>query len=177
MKYVALLRGINVGGNRPIRMADLRGMIEAAGGNSVVTYIQSGNVVFDHASRSAANLTVQLGAAISKAAKFDVDLVVRTAKELDDVIGKRPFKEAAPESLHVVFLPAPVTPAKLASIDLAAFAPDRYALVARELYLCLPNGLGTSKLAATILRHKALAGGTARNWRTVLALAELTTKG
>jgi uncharacterized protein (DUF1697 family) len=157
-------------------MADLRAMIEAAGGTNVVTYIQSGNLVFDHASRSAATLTVQLGAAISKAAKFDVDVVVRSAKELDQVIENRPFKDAAPESLHVVFLPERVTPSKLASIDPGAFVPDRYATVGRELYLCLPNGLGNSKLAATLLRHKALAGGTARNWRTVLALAELTTK-
>jgi uncharacterized protein (DUF1697 family) len=176
MKYVALLRGINVGGKRSIRMADLRAMIEAAGGNNVVTYIQSGNVVFDHASRSSANLTVQLGRAISKAAGFDVDVVVRTAGELGDAIENRPFKDAAPETLHVMFLPERVTAAKLASIDPAAFVPDRYAIVGRELYLCLPDGLGNSKLAATLLRHKALAGATARNWRTVLAIAELTTK-
>jgi uncharacterized protein (DUF1697 family) len=176
MKYVALLRGINVGGHRPIRMADLRGMFEAAGGNNVVTYIQSGNVVFDHAARSAANLTVQLGTTIAKAAGFQVDLVVRTAKEFGEVITKRPFADAAPECLHVVFLPERVTAAQLTSIDPEAFGTDRFAIVARELYMCLPNGLGNSKLAVTLLRHKALAAGTARNWRTVLALAELTTK-
>ncbi len=157
-------------------MADLRATFEAAGATSVVTYIQSGNVVFDHASRSAAGLTVQLGTAVTKASGFDVDLVVRTARELHAVITESPFAGAAPESLHVMFLAERVTAAALASIEPAAFAPDRFVIAGRELYLSMPNGLGNSKLAATLLRHKALAGATARNWKTVLALAALTTK-
>lgn len=177
MQYVALLRGINVGGKRPIRMADLRATFEAAGGTNVVTYIQSGNVVFDHPSRSAAKLAVKLGSAVAKAAGFDVEIVIRTARELDTVIADSPFAGAAPETMHVMFLAERVTTAALASIQPTAFAPDRFAIAGRELYLSMPNGLGNSKLAATLLRHKALAGATARNWKTVLALAALTTKG
>jgi uncharacterized protein (DUF1697 family) len=177
VKYVALLRGINVGGKRVIRMADLRAMFEASGGTNVVTYIQSGNVVFDHAARSSSTLSKQLGTALSKAAGFDVELVVRTAKEFDAAIADSPFPAAAPESMHVMFLPGRVAAESLGSLEPKTFAPDRFVLTDRDVYLCLPNGLGNSKLAATLFRHKALAGGTYRNWRTVLALAALTTKG
>lgn len=176
MQYVALLRGINVGGHRPIRMADLRATFEAAGGTDVVTYIQSGNVVFDHPSRSTAKLAVQLGSAVTKASGFDVELVVRTARELDTVIAESPFAGAAPETMHVMFLAERVNAAALASIEPATFVPDRFVIAGRELYVSTPNGLGNSKLAATLLRHKALAGATYRNWKTVLALAALTAR-
>lgn len=158
-------------------MADLRATFESAGGKNVVTYIQSGNVVFDHPSRSAAQLAVRLGSAVAKASGFDVEIVVRTACELDTVIAESPFAGAAPENMHVMFLAERVTSAALASIEPAAFAPDRFVIAKRELYLSTPNGLGNSKLAATLLRHKALRGATYRNWKTVLALAALTAQG
>lgn len=169
-RYIALLRGINVGGNRSVRMEALRKTVTAAGGEDVETYIQSGNVVLSHALRSSAKVAETLAAAISKASKFDVPVVVRTAAEWDRVIADNPFAGAAPEHLHVFFLPTAPPADALDRIDAAAFAPERFVLAGRELYFALPNGLGRSQLVGTAMRVKALAPATARNWRTVLQL-------
>jgi len=170
--YVALLRGINVGGNRMIKMADLREVFIAAGADDVATYIQSGNVVFTHAARSEPTLAAQLEKRIAKAAGFPVPVVLRTAGQLARVIEDSPFPDA--DHLHIAFLAAR-PPANAPTIDARAFAPERCAAVGRELYLYLPDGMGRSKLAAAVLaKPKAIgASGTARNWRTVLKLNEL----
>ena len=172
--YVALLRGINVGGNRMIKMADLRRIFVAAGADEVATYIQSGNVVFTHASRSERTLAAELEKRIAKTAGFAVPVVLRTAGQLARVLESSPFPDADVDHLHVAFMAAR-SPANSPAIDARAFAPERCASVGRELYLYLPDGMGRSKLAAAVLaKPKAIgAGGTARNWRTVLKLNEL----
>lgn len=173
--FIALLRGINVGGHRTIPMAALQNIVTVAGGRDVVTYIQSGNVVFAHPSRSTPKLTTQLEAAIAKATGHDVAVILRTAAELAAVIAQHPFAGASPEHLHVSFLASAPPRDALANVDAKAFAPERFALRDRELYLMAPNGLGRSKLAVTLARHKALAAATTRNWRTVCKLDELAT--
>lgn len=169
-RFVALLRGINVGGHRKVRMEDLRAWVADAGARDVATYIQSGNVVFTHPARSGRTLGADLAAAIAKASKLDVDVIVRTADEWAQVIERQPFAGAAAEHLHVAFLGAAPPADALGALDAARFAPEACQLVGRELYLYLPNGMGRSKLAAAIARPKALAAATARNWRTVLQL-------
>ncbi|MDP9246334.1 MAG: DUF1697 domain-containing protein [Chloroflexota bacterium] len=172
--YVALLRGINVGGNRMIKMADLRAVFVAADADDVATYIQSGNVVFTHAARSEPTLAAELEKRIAKAAGFPVPVVLRSAAQLARVIEDSPFPDADTDHLHVAFLAAR-PPSNTPAIDARAFAPECYAAVGRELYLYLPDGMGRSRLAAAVLaKPKAIgAGGTARNWRTVLKLNEL----
>ncbi len=172
--YVAMLRGINVGGNRMIKMADLREVFAAAGGTDVATYIQSGNVVFSHAARSERTLAAELEKRIAEAAGFPVPVVLRTAAQLARAIEHSPFPDADADLVHVAFLAAQ-PPRTAPTIDARVFAPERLAAVGRELYLYLPDGMGRSKLAAAVLaKPKAIgAGGTARNWRTVLKLHEL----
>jgi uncharacterized protein (DUF1697 family) len=172
--YVALLRGINVGGKRLIKMSDLRDVFAGADAREVATYIQSGNVVFTHAARSLPKLAAELERRIARTAGFQVPVVLRTASELARVILDSPFPEADPDHLHVAFL-AVRPPAIRPLIDAAAFAPERFVLRGRELYLYLPGGMGRSKLGAAVLaRPRAIgAGATARNWRTVVKLNEL----
>jgi uncharacterized protein (DUF1697 family) len=152
--YIALLRAINVGGNNKLPMADLRAMVERAGGRDVRTYIQSGNVVFTHPARSEASVLAKLSAEIS------APIILRTPAELAATRAKLPFDA---ERTYVVFLPAAQT------VSLKVNAPERYQLVGRDLYLFLPGGVGSSKLAAAANK----LGGTARNWRTVEALCQL----
>jgi uncharacterized protein (DUF1697 family) len=171
--YVALLRGINVGGARPIRMTDLRGMFESAGAKDVETYIQSGNVVFGHAGRSEPTLTRNLERAIAKAAGFDVSVVLRSAPEMATVLKRNPFAGAKPGTVHVYFLPAAPPANVLADIDPKRFVPDRWSFVDREMYVALPNGGGNSKLLGTILRKPPLTLATGRNWRTVETLTAM----
>lgn len=176
-RYVALLRGINVGGHRKVRMEELRTWIAGAGGRDVATYIQSGNVVFTHAARSGRTLATDLAAALAAASKLDIGVIVRSADEWAQVIERQPFTEASADQLHVAFLGAAPPADALAMLDATRFAPEAWRLLGRELYLYLPNGMGRSKLAAAIMRPKALATATARNWRTVLQLQAMLAAG
>ncbi len=154
-----------------LKMATLRAVIEAAGGTKVETYIQSGNVVFGHAARASAPLQSKLSTAIARAAGFPVPVVLRTAAELAGVIATNPFGGAPDEQLHVMFCAAQPIGTAFDKLDATAFAPECWALGARELYLHLPNGMGKSKLAVSMSRLAVLKDATARNWRTVQTLA------
>jgi uncharacterized protein (DUF1697 family) len=169
--FAALLRGINVAGHRKIRMTELAALFAEAGCESVTTYIQSGNVVFTHRTRSAEKLRVDLEDRIEAATGFDVVVVLRTASELAKVIANTPFPDADPSKLAVSFLIRKPASGALDKVDASAFAPDEFALVGREIYLHLPNGFGRAKLPPVL---DAKAPGTVRNWRTVTMLHELT---
>ena len=172
--YVALLRGINVGGVRSLKMSDLRNTFEKAGCTNVATYIQSGNVVFAHVEKSAAKLGEILEAALAKAAGFDVDIVIRTKSEMAKVVAQNPFPRAKPESLYVYFMPKKPAADALAHVDPKKFEPEKFAVVGRELYLVLPNGGGRSTLVGTLVRKSPIKEATARNWRTVNTLIAMT---
>lgn len=169
--YIALLRGINVGGRHGLKMEALREVIEAAGATKVETYIQSGNAVFTHPARTAGPLAATLATAITKAAGFAVPVVLRTRAELAAVVAENPYPGVAHDKLHVLFTGARIAPAGFGAIDAGAFAPETWSLAAREVYLHLPGGMGASKLAVRVSR--LLAEATARNWRTVETLARM----
>ena len=172
--FIALLRAINVGGNRTISMADLREVLTAAGCENVTTYIQSGNVVFTHPGRSRDALAGALAKQIETATGFAVPVVLRTADEWAAVVRDNPFGGGDPAKLHVAFLGGHPTAEAIAAseaIDPAAFAPETFVLRGREVYLHLPGGVGRAKLTAGL--RPLLASATTRNWRTVLKLAEL----
>ncbi len=166
--YVALLRAINVGGRNSFAMAALRTVCAELGATHVATYIQSGNVVFKHPQRTIAKLTTQLAAAIAATAGFEVPVVLRTAAEWSFAIANNPF---ITDDVHCSFLPAVPPSTALAKIAPATFAPSRFSLVGREVYLSLPDGIGNSKLAGALAR--ALPTATTRNWRTVVTLGEM----
>ena len=153
-RHIALLRGINVGSSRIIKMADLREMFVAAGARDVETYIQSGNVVFSHPRPTAARFEKE----IAKRTGFDVTVVLRTADEWRALA--HPFD--GDEHVHVFFLAA-ATPCKV-----VASSPEAYEVRGRDVFVYLPNGMGRSKLAGALGR--ALPTATARNWRTVQQL-------
>jgi uncharacterized protein (DUF1697 family) len=171
--YIALLRGINVGGKVKLPMAQLRDIVASVGGDDVQTYIQSGNVVFTHAARSAPKLTAELEAAILAATGFDIAVMLRTAKDLAEVIEHNPYDATDPTKVHVVFLATAPGPGALDRIDAARFAPEEMTLRGRELYLYLPDGMGRAKLPPQLGKIGPKVGATARNWRTVLKLADL----
>jgi uncharacterized protein (DUF1697 family) len=168
--YVALLRGVNVGGHHQLPMADLRAAVAQAGAEDVSTYIQSGNVVFRHGAK-APRLTRELQEAIAATAGFDVPVTLRTAKELRAVVEATPFPVSEPTRLHVSFLDETPPAGAFDSVDRAAFAPEDFSVVGREVYLHLPSGIGRTKLVQALglyTRHPA----TTRNWRTVVTLRD-----
>lgn len=170
-RMVALLRGINVGGNKLVPMAALRALLERLGHRNVATLLQSGNAVFDSKERSEARLVKQLEAAIADDFGFEVGVVVRTRDELAAVIDANPLPEAeaAPSQFLIVFLAAPP---KL-DLDAKAFAPDVARVAGREIYAWFPRGIRDSKLATTLLGNRLGVTATARNWSTVTKLLRL----
>lgn len=175
--YIALVRGINVGGAHMLPMKDLKLLFEQLGCAGVQTYIQSGNVVFRTADANAGRLAKRVTAAVAEARGFEPRVLVLTRGELERAAAGNPFREAddSPQSVHLFFLAEPAKSADVQSLNALKSATERFVLKGRVLYLHTPDGLGTSKLAARAERLLGVAA-TARNWRTVTALVELASK-
>jgi uncharacterized protein (DUF1697 family) len=173
--WVSLLRGINVGGHKKIRMAELRALYASLGFDPVQSYIQSGNVVFGGGRGTAAELARTLEQAIAGRFGFDVPVILRTAAELERVVRDNPFlaEGADPARLHVTFLAQ--APSARVAADFAAYrvGPDELRLVGREAYLHCPGGLGTSKLTPTFMERALGSASTTRNWNTVNKALEM----
>ncbi|MFJ7999796.1 DUF1697 domain-containing protein [Streptomyces sp. NPDC096310] len=175
--YVALLRGINVGGHRKVPMADLRALLTGLGHGQVRTYLQSGNAVFTSASGDEKALATELERAIEERFGFTVDCLVRGAAYLRAVADACPFPAATLEGrqLHLLCVSERLDPERFASLDPAAYLPEEFRLGDRALYLYAPDGLGRSKLGDALGRPALFKGVTvtSRNWNTVVRLLEL----
>jgi uncharacterized protein (DUF1697 family) len=170
--YVALLRGINVGGTNKVRMGDLRAMFAASGFPDAQTYIQSGNVVFSATAKEAA-LVDRLEAVIEETFALQVPVVVRSRAQLAAVAAASPFAGAAPTAVHVAFLSGRPIASAVAALDPDRSPPDAFAVAGREIYLHYPNGSGRSKLTVDYLERVLGTRATARNWNTVTKLLAL----
>jgi uncharacterized protein (DUF1697 family) len=174
MTHLALLRGINVGGKNSLPMKDLVRIFEAAGCVNVRTYIQSGNVIFE-ASKATHQIGAAVTAAIEKRYGYQIPFVMRTLRELRETILENPFLDRGIDQkwLHVYFLAGVPSQACCASLDPNRSAPDAFEVRGREIYLHIPNGMGRTKLTNAYFDSKLSTTSTARNWATVLKLAEL----
>lgn len=173
MRVAALLRGINIGPNKRIAMADLRAIVESLGHTDVETYLQSGNVVFT-LRRRAKDLGTSLSAAIADATGHDVPVVVRTGEELARIVDANPYPVDDPTKVVVACLAHAVDLGDLALGDLSSYLPDELTISGRELYVSVPNGQGRSKLMEALTKRSLPTTLTVRNWRTVETLAEMT---
>jgi uncharacterized protein (DUF1697 family) len=171
--YVALLRGINVGRHRRISMADVKDVFAAAGAEEAMTYLQSGNVVFETPA-SAAKLAPMLEKELKRCLGYDISVVVRTGTQLAQLVAKNPFpNESDAKKLHVAFLDSTPRRGRARPLDPERVAPDEFRVAGRHVYLHYPSGYGRSKLTNDYLEKQLGVGSTMRNWRTVTALAEL----
>lgn len=175
-RFVALLRGVNVGGSRRVAMADLRRAMESAGFLRVRTYLQSGNVVFDATGADAPHHAAQIAAILVDEVGHEVEVLVLTCTELKRIQQRNPFAVEAgndSRSVHALLLFAPVEVEAFVALQLPAAPGEEAVLGDGAIYLHLPNGYGRSKLTGTFFEHKLNVPASARNWRTVLALREL----
>lgn len=172
--WIGLLRGVNVGGTNKLPMAEFRASVESAGCREVSTYIQSGNVVFD-AGGDEQSVVECLRKVLADRHGLDVPVVVREASEIESVAARHPFTDeiADPRLLHVAFLDRVPDQADLPLIDTDAWAPDRWAVDGRELFLAYPNGSGRSKMTLERFERPWGVTATARNLNTVAQLAGL----
>jgi uncharacterized protein (DUF1697 family) len=174
--FVSLFRGINVGGNHQIRMDELKVLHESLGLRDVVTYIQSGNVVFTSDDADLAQLPEQIEDGFAQKFGFHVNVMVRTSAELRDIIENNPFQDQPmKESKWVVVMFLATRPESTALEDLQKtyVGPEEFYLVGQELYIYYPNGIGRSKLSNALIEKKLKTMGTGRNWNTILQLQKL----
>ena len=173
--YVALLRGVNVGGARGLPMIALRALFESAGAFGVETLIQSGNVVFESDEISGADVVATVGAAISREFDFDAPIVLRSAEQWRTLIDGNPYLQRGvdPKTLHAACLSAMPDPARTARLDRRRSAPDEFELRGETIYLNLPNGVARSKLTNAWFDSTLGVVCTMRNWATVMRLGRL----
>ena len=181
MTYIALLRGINVGGNRIIKMAELMDVLTALGLKDVKTYIQSGNVLFrlgEDADTEA--LQEKIEKEIKRVWGFEVPVVVRSALELEQLIKNCPFTvdevkqvelASGKESLYVSFMASTPSQERVDLLKPYESENESYHVIGREVYLLFRDSIRNSKVASNL--QKLDASSTVRNWKTVNKLFEL----
>ena len=176
---ISLLRGVNLGGHRKVKMDDLRELYESLGFEAVTTYINSGNVLFKTGARDLVRLARRIEDAIDTACGFHSDVILRTPADLRQVLAANPFA-ARPgmegSRLAIHFLSA--DPAAVACDQARAIpaAPEELHIVGRELYIYFPNGMARPTLSMALLEKTLKTTGTTRNWNTVRKLLELAEK-
>jgi uncharacterized protein (DUF1697 family) len=171
-RYVALLRGVNVGGKGRMAMADLRACVERIGHEDVATHIQTGNVLFRTPIRSAEKVATAMEDAVEADLGFRTAVMIRTAAQLTAALEERPFPAADQAALHIAFLRETPTAAKAKAL-VAPNGPDEVAVIGREVHLHYPNGIGRSKLTGASIEKALGVPATARRRSVVEKLRDL----
>lgn len=172
---IAFLRGINVSGHNRLKMADLRGLVEALGHRDVETYLQSGNVVFAARAGATSAIGLAMERRIAKDLGLDVNVLVRTKAELAKIAAVNPLAKRGVDLAHlyVTFLGERPGAARVSALDAKRYLPDTFAFSRREVYLCCPKGYGKTKLNNAFFERALATDATTRNWKTVNALVEM----
>jgi uncharacterized protein (DUF1697 family) len=172
--YISLLRGINVSGQKLIKMAELKQLYESLGFDAVQTYIQSGNVVFKSDEPDWLKLISRIEEAIQQKYGFDVPVQIRNKDEFKSIIDCLPFKgERELNRLFVVFLAERPTQVPRGEIEKFLAPQDEIIFKDDHLYMYLTAGAGKSKLNNNVLERKLKVKATSRNWRTVNKLYDM----
>lgn len=174
-RFVAWLHAVNLGSHNKIPMAWLREAAEADGFTDVATYLQSGNLVVSADSDDPAHVSQRVASLIKRERGLDVVVTTRSRADVARVVKRNPMPERVddPAKLQVSFLTGTPDSKAVAGLDPEAFAPEQFVVDGREIYLWFPNGAGRSKLATFVWQKRIGVAGTARNWRTVLAVLDL----
>jgi uncharacterized protein (DUF1697 family) len=172
--YIALFRGINVGGKNIIPMIELVDVFKSLGLSNIKTYIQSGNVVFQCTNINRVELLQRICAAIEKHCSVVIQVLILDVNELANAIALNPFPEAKaePNTLHFFFLSSLPAKPNLETLESVKKDSEQFRLIDKVFYLYTPEGVGRSKLAMKVEKALGVAV-TARNWRTVSKIMEM----
>lgn len=171
-QYIALFRGINVGGKNILPMKELTDILTSLGCTDIQTYIQSGNVVFSSSKKSVKNIAADISSTISKAKGFEPTVLLLTDRHLQDAIATNPYDTSSGKALHFFFLAQPPKKPNIERLESLKTAIEQFTLTKSVLYLYAPDGIGRSRLAAAVEKSLGIPV-TARNWNTVAKLAEM----
>jgi len=176
MKFVAVLRGINVSGQKKIKMTDLKLICESLGLNNVETYIQTGNIIFD--SDTGNDLKMSIENAIRAKTKFDVPVEIRSAEEVDEIFKQCPFENIDlvenGTKILVSFLSKKPSSREVTELMKYVMYPEELIIKDKYLYLHCPNGYGKTKLSNAFVEKKLNLVATTRNWKTIIQLHTLS---
>ena len=174
--YISLLRGINVSGQKIIKMDILKEMFESLLFEHIKTYIQSGNIVFQYKKSENKDLEIKISNQIQKSFGFEVPVIVLEADELKVIIENNPFKDDKTRDisfLHVTFFSSRPEQINFEPIKKVKSQGEEIALIDRAVYLYCPNGYGRTKLTNAFLENKLKTRATTRNWKTTLELLKI----
>ncbi len=174
-RYVAFLRGINVSGQKLIKMDALKAMFSALGFESVVTYIQSGNVIFDSKEKDTAKLRNMIEKHLLAELGYEVSTIVRSIVELEIIINQNPFPAVAvgdTRKLHVTMLAGEADKAKEPLLSAVLVEDEEMHIIGTELYM-ITHSYGNSKLSNTFVEKKLGLTATTRNWATINKVVKL----
>lgn len=175
--YIALFRGINVGGHSKLPMADLVGILERLGAQDVRTYIQSGNAVFQYKEVDTTEFAKAISLEVDKTCGFAPKVLLLTADDLDRAMDENPFPapEGDASTLHLGFLVAKPENVNFERLTALQAGSEHYCLTPKVFYLYAPDGVGKSRLAAGAEKIIGV-DMTDRNWNTVCKLKEMVEK-
>ncbi len=177
MKYIALLRGVNVGRHNKIKMAELIAIFESLNLEGIKTYLQSGNVVFESEAVDESEIKGDIESKISETCGFSINTILRTADKWKHIVYDNPLlKEPNIEfdKLHVTFLSDIPDQKAVSNLDINKDENEKYEVYGREIYLYCPNGYGRTKLKNDVFERKLKMAATTRNWKTVNKLLEIS---
>jgi len=175
-KYISLLRGINVGGHKKIKMDQLKTCYKSLGFKNVITYIQSGNVIFEVDESDPNKLVNLIENKIEKTFGFSVTVLIRTKSEFQKILENNPFLGERKEDiskLHVTFLSEAPIDHSLEPIEKFRDKSEELILSGKEIYIFFPKGLGRTKLSNNVMEKKLKISATTRNLKTINKLYDL----
>jgi uncharacterized protein (DUF1697 family) len=175
--YIALLRGINVSGQKQIKMTELKALFEELKFSDVQTYIQSGNVIFKSKEDQVNKLESKVAKAIREKFGFDVKIIVKTPKEFEYVLKNNPFikKKKEAERLYTTFLSEVPSTEKIKKLKETDYSPEEYTIDGKNIFMFFPDGYGKARLSNNLFENKLKVFATTRNWKTVNTLWKMAT--
>ena len=172
--YIALLRGINVGGHKKILMADLRALLESLNFQNVKTYIQSGNVVFT--SEEKQNFEDIIAKAIESQYGWNVPILIKKASEMVKIIENCPFSDEKTQNSYFTLLQLKPSAIHKKELEMYEFPNEEFHVIDRCLYFFCSTGYGRTKMNGTLIEKKLHVDTTTRNYRTMMKLIEMANK-
>jgi uncharacterized protein (DUF1697 family) len=174
--YIAILRGINVSGQKKIKMADLRALLGDLGLENVQTYIQSGNIVFQHTEAPESDLEKMIEEKIQSHYNFQVPTMVRTPEAFQYVIDHNPFLKGLNKDIkrqYITFLAEKPAAERIEALKDGHYEPEEYVIDRRIIFFFSPHGYGRAKMNNNFFEKKLKVKATTRNWKTVNKLLEM----
>lgn len=171
--YISMLRGINVGGHKKIRMDKLKELYSSLKFSRLQTYIQSGNVIFASSSTNVSKLRNMIEQEIRNSFGFDVVVIIRTKDGFQKLIDNNPFAKQDTSKLYITFLSDTPLQTPIDEINRIKDDSEEFFISGKEIYLSYPNGSGRSKLSNNFFERVLNLSATTRNWRTVNKLLKL----